>query len=205
MTPLLKGVLLGAVLAVVLGVASALVFVKATGLTARATPGPMETAVARRVRALAVPSDYARRENPVPRTDEAVRDGMAHFADHCAICHANDGSGDIEMGKAMFPPAPDMRKAATQDLSDGALFYVIEHGIRFTGMPAWGTGTAVGEESSWHLVHFIRHLPRLTAAEIEEMEAMNPRPPAEIRLEIEEERFLRGEAPAPASPPAHAH
>ena len=120
---------------------------------------------------------------------------MAHFADHCASCHANDGSGDTELGRSLFPPAPDMRQPATQDLSDGALFYVIEHGIRFTGMPAWGTGTAADEESSWHLVNFIRHLPNLTSEQVQEMEGMNPRPPAEIRQEIEEERFLAGEEP----------
>ena len=108
------------------------------------------------------------------------------------------------MGKAMFPAAPDMRAAATQDLADGELFYVIEHGVRFTGMPAWGTGTIEGEEASWHLVNFIRRLPDLTEDDIADMAAMNPRPPAEIRQEIEAERFLRGEDPASA-PPGEAH
>src|SRR5215204_5096493 len=84
---------------------------------------------------------------------------MAHFADHCAVCHGNDGRGDTEMGRGLYPKAPDMRLDATQQLSDGELFYIIEHGIRFTGMPGWRTGTTAGEESSWHLVRFIRHLP----------------------------------------------
>ena len=118
---------------------------------------------------------------------------------HCAQCHANDGSG-AEMGKAMFPPTPDMRAEEMQSLSDGALFYTIEHGVRFTGMPSFTTGTPEGEESSWHLVNFIRHLPKLTLEQIEEMAAMNPRPPAEIRQEIEAERFLRGEEAEPAAP-----
>jgi hypothetical protein len=83
-----------------------------------------------------------------------------------------------------------MRLAATQQMTDGELFYVIEHGIRFTGMPAWSTGTAAGEESTWHLVHFLRHLPQLTMSELEAMKERNPRSPQEIRLEIEEERFL---------------
>lgn len=128
--------------------------------------------------------------NPVPASPEALADGMAHYADHCASCHANDGSGETEMGQGLFPKAPDMRRPATQDLSDGELFHVIERGIRFTGMPAWSTGTPAGEESTWHLVHFLRHLPRLTPAELEAMKARNPRSPDEIRFEIEEERFL---------------
>lgn len=205
MRPMLKGALLATLILAAAGGLATFAFVKTTGLSARASPGPLETAVARRLRALAVPREYAERQNPVPRDDEALRSGMAHFADHCASCHANDGSGDTEMGKAMFPPAPDMRQSATQALSDGALFYIIEHGVRFTGMPAWGTGTPDGEDSSWQLVHFIRHLPDLTPAELDEMAAMNPRPPAEIRQEIEEERFLRGEDPPPAPSGPHAH
>jgi hypothetical protein len=99
------------------------------------------------------------------------------------------------MGQGLYPKAPDMRLSATQDMSDGELFYVIEHGIRFTGMPGWRTGTAAGEESSWHLVHFMRHLPKLTSAELDAMKERNPRSPQEIRLELEEERFLNEGAP----------
>ena len=110
------------------------------------------------------------------------------------------------MGNGLFPRAPDMRGRATQELTDGEIFYVIEHGVRFTGMPAWSTGTIEGEEGSWHLVNFIRRLPDLTEDDIAEMAAMNPRPPAEIRQEIEAERFLSGEDPAPAQPSApHLH
>jgi hypothetical protein len=85
-----------------------------------------------------------------------------------------------------------MRLSATQNLSDGELFYIIENGVRLTGMPGWSTGTASGEESTWHLVHFIRHLPRLTADELEGMEELNPRSPVEIREEIKAEEFLKG-------------
>ena len=203
---MLKGALVTLIVLAVAGLAGAVYFVKTTGLSARATPGPIESAVARRLRAWAVPGDYRELANPVLLNDESIRSGMAHFADHCATCHANNGSGDVEMGNGLFPPAPDMRAATTQELSDSELFYIIEHGVRFTGMPAWGTGTLEGEESSWHLVNFIRRLPDLTEEEIAEMEGMNPRPPAEVRQEIEAERFLRGEDPAPRQPSQpHVH
>lgn len=103
------------------------------------------------------------------------------------------------MGRGFFPQAPDMRAAATQRMTDGELFYVIEHGIRFTGMPAWSTGTPERQTSSWQLVHAIRHLPELTEAERATMEALLPRSPEEIRQEIEEDAFLSGgEVPPPA-------
>lgn len=197
MRPMLKGVLIAVAALLLMGGIATIVFVKATGLSARATPGRMETAMSRRLRALAVPSEYARLTNPVLRNDESRANGMAHFADHCAQCHGNDGAG-AEMGKSMFPPTPDLKATSTQELADGTLFYVIEHGVRFTGMPAFGTGTLAGEEASWHLVNFVRHLPRLTPEQLEEMAAMNPRPPAEVRQDIEAERFLSGEDVAPA-------
>jgi mono/diheme cytochrome c family protein len=201
MRPAIKGALITLALLLVAGMLGTVMFVKATGLSARAQPGAVETAVARRLRAMAVPSEYADLKNPVFMNEESVRNGMAHFADHCAQCHANDGTG-ADMGKDMFPPTPDLRASTTQSLGDGELFYIVEHGVRFTGMPAFGTDTLDGEESSWHLVNFIRHLPKLTEAELEEMAGMNPRPPAEIRQEIEEQRFLAGEEAAPTSEPA---
>jgi mono/diheme cytochrome c family protein len=167
---------LGVLLVVmVAGVVLALAYVRLTGLSARATPGPVETAIARSLRSWAVPSDYRDRANPVPRTEQAVRRGLEHFAGYCASCHANDGSGDAAIGRNLFPPAPDMRVAATQDMTDGELFHIIEEGVRFTGMPAWGDGTPQGEELAWQLVHFIRRLPQLTPEEIKQMERLNPR------------------------------
>ncbi len=183
-------VLTGVVLSLTLLLAGALVYLRSTGLDTRAKPGAVETRIARVARRVAIPPAVRAMNNPVPASAEALADGRAHYADHCATCHANDGGGNTEMGRGLYPPAPDMRLAATQQLSDGELFYVIEHGIRFTGMPAWATGTKAGEESTWHLVHFLRHLPRLTSAELEAMKARNPRSPQEIRLEIEEDRFL---------------
>lgn len=112
------------------------------------------------------------------------------------------------MGRNLFPKAPDMRGAATQNLTDGELFWIIENGVRFTGMPGWSTGTEEGEQATWHLVHFLRHLPDVTSEELEQMEDLNPRPPAQVREDIEAERFLRGEdvAPSSAAPgAAHAH
>ena len=204
----MKGALIGIAVVVVLAVAGGWAYVRATGLRARAAPCRVEVALARTVRQWAVPAPERNRANPVPRTPEVEREGLEHFADHCASCHGNDGSGNTEMGKGLFPPAPDMRLAATQEMTDGELFYVIEQGIRFTGMPGWSTGTPAGEESSWHLVHFLRRLPHLSKADIDEMAGLNPRSPAEIRQEIEERRFLEGsdvQSPAPPGAPEHHH
>jgi hypothetical protein len=99
------------------------------------------------------------------------------------------------MGRNLYPRAPDMTAPATQTLSDGELFWIIENGIRLTGMPAWGG--AGRPEASWQLVHFIRHLPRLSPEEEAEMRRLNPRSPEETNEIDEEERFLEGAQAAP--------
>ena len=141
----------------------------------------------------------------VPASPGALNAGLEHFADHCATCHANNGSGDTEMGHGLYPRAPDMRLPATQSLTDGELFYIIENGVRLTGMPAWGTGAPDGEMESWQLVHFIRQLPRLTQEEIDRMNNLNPKSPAEFSQDEEARRFLAGETIAPQPAPAHTH
>jgi hypothetical protein len=78
-------------------------------------------------------------------------------------------------------------------MSDGELFYVIHNGIRFTAMPAWGKGRPEDDVASWKLVSFIRHLPDLTPAELEEMRVLNPKSPKELKDETEFERFLQGD------------
>jgi mono/diheme cytochrome c family protein len=175
------------------------------GLSARAEPSRVEELVARTMRGLATPRRVRSMTNPVKRTQAVLTEGLEHFSDHCAVCHANNGSGKTEIGRGLYPPPPDMRAAATQELSDGELFSIIENGIRLTGMPAWGTGNAEGERASWALVHFIRRLPELTDEEISLMESLNPKSANEWREEEDARRFLAGEDVRPPSAPQHDH
>jgi mono/diheme cytochrome c family protein len=204
MRALLRAVLL--LLGVALAVGGVAAYAVASrGLSTRVAPSAVETSIAFTMRRFATPSAVRGVANPVRPTPEALDEALAHFADHCATCHANDGSGNTEMGRSFYPPAPDMRAARTQQLSDGELFSIIEHGIRLTGMPAWGTGTPEGERGSWGLVHFLRRLPSLTPDDIARMETMNPRSPQALREEEEAHRFLAGDdalAP-PSQQPAH--
>jgi mono/diheme cytochrome c family protein len=180
-------------------------YVVGSGVSAKEQPGRIEEFLARNVRSMAIARRAKTLSNPVASSAEVIADGRAHFADHCATCHANDGSGKTAMGQGLWPKAPDLRQAPTQHLTDGELFWIIENGIRFTGMPAWSTGTKEGETASWHLVHFIRRLPALTPEELESMESLNPKSPEEIRQRISEEEFLQGGDGKPVSSPAPSH
>jgi mono/diheme cytochrome c family protein len=197
---------LGIFFACAVALVAGMVYIRqARGFSARDQPTAIERWVAREARAMAIPADAKSRTNPTPNSPETLEEARAHWADHCFSCHANDGSGDTAMGKNLYPPAPDMRLPATQQLSDGELFYIIKNGIRLTGMPAWGTGSSHDQEDSWKLVHFIRHLPQLTLEEKKAMEKLNPKSPDDLREEEEEERFLRGEDSQNEATQEHHH
>ena len=204
MTAFLRALLV--LLAVLAALAGVLVYsVASRGLSTRTAPGRVETMLARGMRSLATPHEVRSRRNPVEPTRATMAEALTHFADHCAQCHANDGSGQTDLGRSLYPPAPDMRLAATQELSDGEIFAIIENGIRLTGMPAWGTGTADGERASWGLVHFVRRLPSLTEEDISRMEALNPRTAEAWRQDEAARRFLAGEDGMASPAPAHVH
>lgn len=184
-----KRLLLWSLVIVVLVAASLGWMMVRRGFSARDQPSWVEMFAARTARSMAVPSRAKQMKNPVPNTAENLAAARAHWADHCATCHGNDGKGKTTVGQNLYPKAPDMSLPATQNLTDGELYYTIQNGIRLTGMPAWGQAID-NDEDSWKLVHFIRHLPQLTAEEVQEMEQLNPKGPEERQEEQEEEQFL---------------
>ncbi len=170
----------------IVAIAAAVAVAVRSGMSARGAPTASEAMIARGVRHERHGIAHgARRERNCQLTPN-VQKGREHFADHCAICHANDGSGKTNMGPNFYPRVPDMRDSRTQQLMDGEMFYIIKNGVRFTGMPAWGDEH--DQEENWHLVHFIRHLPKIAPAELEEMKRLNP----VSSHEREEEQFLEG-------------
>jgi mono/diheme cytochrome c family protein len=95
--------------ALVILVVAAVVGALRCGFSSRDEPSLVESYVARTARKLAVPSKARREKNPFPPSPELIAEARAHFADHCAICHANNGSGNTEIGRI------------TGNLSDGKL------------------------------------------------------------------------------------
>jgi mono/diheme cytochrome c family protein len=130
-------------------------------------------------------------ENPVCSSAEVIAAARDHFADHCANCHANNGSGHSMYGDGLNPPPPDLRLEATQSKSDGELYSIIQNGVRMSGMPAFGTSSEHDLET-WKLALFVRHLPSLTQEEERAMQKANPITPSELREQQEEDQFLQG-------------
>ena len=187
---------------VVLVIAGVMLVLQGRGVSARPEPSWIETRAALFMRGWMTPSTFKGLKNPLSATDANFLAAREHFADHCASCHANDGGGNTEMGRNLYPKAPDMRLPRTQQLTDGELFYIIENGVMLTGMPGWSSGTPEGENASWQLVHFMRRLSSLTPEDLAEMERHNPRSRAEFEEERKIDEFLEGgDQPSPLSPP----
>jgi mono/diheme cytochrome c family protein len=132
------------------------------GCTAGKGPSQEETSVANAAKDVAIPLEAGKKANPLPETDEVVSQGQEVFLGSCAQCHAADARGDTNIGRHMDPPAMDLTSAHVQHWSDAELFWIIQNGVRLTGMPAWRS--SISENDTWKLAHFIHHLPRLEAA-----------------------------------------
>jgi predicted CXXCH cytochrome family protein len=157
-------VLLAMSAALVIGAAYAVAIIR-RGFSATDEPSSFEKAVARAVRNLGIPSRARAEKNPWPATMENIRQAGEIFAARCAGCHGADGRGQTHIGQNLYPKPPDLCAARTQSLNDGEIHYIIQNGVRLTGMPAWGNPHDQLGDESWKLVLFIRHLQQPAAAE----------------------------------------
>jgi predicted CXXCH cytochrome family protein len=140
------------------------------GFSARDEPTSLERTVARFVRNLSIPNRVAQEPNPWKPTPSVLKEAREVFTARCAACHGPDGSGQTVVGRNLYPKPPDLRSSLTQKFTDGQIHYIIQNGVRLTGMPAWGNPHEEQGEISWKLVLFIRDLRQPTKAEVTEQQ-----------------------------------
>ena len=96
--------------------------------------------------------------NPVPDDGSSIKRGAEHFQHHCQVCHGLDGhTTGVPFAQSVSPPVPDLGAADIQKYTDGQLKWVIQNGIRMSGMPGWNG--LLDENEMWQMVRYIRHLP----------------------------------------------
>lgn len=138
----------------------------ATGLldpAASVPPGTLETRIARFALDRAVARRAPKSANPLKAEADVLRAGMEHYKGMCVSCHGAPGVDASEAGEGLNPPAPDLTLGRVQKRSDGELFWLVQNGVRMTGMPAFGPTHK--DEEIWKIVAFLRHLPVLTPEE----------------------------------------
>ncbi|MEO4046521.1 cytochrome c [Pseudomonas sp. CAU 1711] len=96
----------------------------------------------------------------VPRLDDEalIRAGAGNYDAMCVGCHLAPGVAQTELGQALYPAPPNLTETGV-DGNPAAAFWVIKHGIKATGMPAWGKSMA--DEYIWGMVAFLNELPRM--------------------------------------------
>jgi mono/diheme cytochrome c family protein len=101
-------------------------------------PSVAEAAMARIVRNWGILASARDQKNPWPPTADVLQEARDDFTNHCAPCHGKDGDGRTVIGQNLYPKAPDLRRPETQSLTDGEIHWIIQNGVRLTGMPAFG-------------------------------------------------------------------
>lgn len=140
---------------IMLAITTLLVLVLAMGCRVK-DPGRLEEALATELKKTSIGGkDW---KNPAPDDSQTVKTGAEHFQHHCAVCHGLDGqSTGVPFAEKMSPPVANLKTKDVQDYTDGQLKWIIENGLRFTGMPAWKG--ILEEEEMWSIVRYLRHLP----------------------------------------------
>jgi mono/diheme cytochrome c family protein len=127
-------------------------------LTALHEPGRAETRLATSSKRYFIYRASRHGIPPRPQdTKASIERGGSHYGLDCSICHADDGRSQRTPGLWMYPRASDLTSKQVQSYSDQELFWIIQNGIRFTGMPAFGNVET--PDHVWDLVNYVRTLP----------------------------------------------
>ena len=97
-------------------------------------------------------------KNPVPADESNLVAGAKLYLDHCAGCHGVPSNPESQFGRSFNPPVPAFFKEAP-DMPENQNFYIIQHGIRWSGMPAWKN--TLNETQTWQLVTFLSNVEKL--------------------------------------------
>src|SRR3970040_1799636 len=115
-----------------------------------------EPSIAARTDDLVVPSDL-----PAPAR---IRQGAGNYNAMCMGCHLAPGMAETELSKGLYPSPPNLSQTSVDSV---AAFWVIKHGIKASGMPAWGQ--SMDDEYIWNMAAFLQELPKLNAEQYQAM------------------------------------
>jgi mono/diheme cytochrome c family protein len=130
--------------------------------TAHKKPSQVETDLANMAKDIVIPIETDELINPLTRSPQVINQGQQIYQQSCALCHGVDGHGQTNLGQGMYPPAMDLTSPHVQHWNDAQMYWIIENGVRLTGMPSWKE--VLSPEDSWKLVVYVHALPDLNAA-----------------------------------------
>jgi hypothetical protein len=92
--------------------------------------------------------------------DSYYKQGAGNYQAMCSECHLAPGKSNTELRMGLYPLPPDLTKTALEDPAE--TFWIVKHGLKMTGMPAWGASHA--DEDIWHMAAFVHKLRGMDAA-----------------------------------------
>lgn len=105
------------------------------------------------------------------RDDSGLVSAAGHFRQACQVCHGAPGALPSPVMQAATPPAPDLAKTAGH-YTDRELFWIIRHGVKYTGMPAWPVSGR--DDEIRRMVGFVRRLPTMTPQQYRDLTEQTP-------------------------------
>lgn len=159
---MIRGIIIGAVgvvaIAAILGYAA----VKAGMMPANADGRPwrIERWAARTSLQATLRREAPSSPNPVPLNDANLTAGIKLYAQNCAVCHGAANAERSAIAKGLYQKPPQLAKDGVEDDPDGITYWKVAHGIRFTGMPAFGG--SLTDQQMWQLALFLKHMDSLS-------------------------------------------
>jgi mono/diheme cytochrome c family protein len=132
-----------------------------------------EQSIAVRAAAVVVPPDLA--------DPKRIAEGAAQYAEMCSGCHLAPEMKRTEISQGLYPRAPELRRGS--NFTPAEEFWVVKHGVKMTGMPAWGV--THDDELLWDVVAFLRKLPELTADQYQTLLRSAPKTHDEMMQDME--------------------
>jgi len=153
-------IIMGMLLCLGVSVASAFAIVYAgfLNIAADAPHSDLTYAIMETVRSRSISARSKNIRLPKLDDEKLIAAGAGHYAEMCSGCHLSPGNNDTDIRAGLYPKPPDLTKRI--QASPQETFWVIKHGIKMSGMPAWGK--THDDASIWGLVAFLQKLPNLT-------------------------------------------
>lgn len=160
---MIRGFVIGVITAIIVACIGAYALLESGWIPANADakPGGLELWAAGTSLNATLRNQAPKAANPVPLSDANLLEGVALYAQHCAICHGT-AAGDASaspIAKGLYPAPPQLAADGVEDDPEGVTYWKVKHGIRLTGMPSWGP--TLNDRQIWTLALFLKHMDKL--------------------------------------------
>jgi mono/diheme cytochrome c family protein len=160
---MLRGIILGIVITVVLTAAAAYAIIRTGIMPANADERPprFETWAAKTSLHATLRRSAPKVTDPLPATNDNLIAGIKLYGENCAVCHGDSSAKPTNVAKGLYQDPPQLAKEGVEDDPDGVTYWKLAHGIRWTGMPAFGK--TLSDKQIWQLTLFLKTMDHLPA------------------------------------------